>query len=438
MNILDLIYKKRDGGKLSREDIRYFVEGYTEGSIPDYQASALLMAIFFEKLDEEETYELTMAMRDSGDIADLSAISGIKVDKHSTGGVGDKTTLIVAPIAASAGVKIAKMSGRGLGFTGGTIDKLEAIPGMRTSLETGEFYELVNRLGMSVIGQTAHIAAADKKLYALRDVTGTVENTGLIASSIMSKKLASGSDSIVLDVKCGNGAFMEHIEEAEELARAMVKIGESAGKRIAAFITDMNQPLGRAVGNSIEVAEAASLLRLEEPDPELLELSLYLSGAMIFLGGKASGFHEGRELAREKLESGAAYEKLREFVSAQGGDASVLSDPEFGRKAKYSADYVYHGPDAFVSAISTREVGLASQHAGAGRARKDESIDPEAGIYLEAKIGSLLKDGSIAARVYSNDEGKLRTALSELKGAYKFSSSEPEKPKLIKEIIGQL
>lgn len=318
MNMVDIIYKKREGQPLTEEEIQYFVTGYTDGRIPDYQASALLMAIYFQGMNKEETYHLTKVMMHSGDVVDLSQIKGIKVDKHSTGGVGDKTTLIVGPLAAACQVPVAKMSGRGLGFTGGTIDKLEAIPSFQTTVEENAFIDQVNGIGLAIIGQTAHIAPADKSLYALRDVTATVENLSLITSSIMSKKLASGSDAIVLDVKWGTGAFMESLEEAEELGRLMVDIGQEIGKKTLAVITDMNQPLGKAVGNSLEVIEAIETLKGRGPE-DIMELSLKLAAYMIFAGGKAASPEEGYELAKNALETGAALKKLEALIKSQGG-----------------------------------------------------------------------------------------------------------------------
>ncbi|MBR5488124.1 MAG: thymidine phosphorylase, partial [Firmicutes bacterium] len=317
MNMVHMIQKKKEGQVLTREEIQWFIKGYVAGDIPDYQASALLMAIYFQGLNREETFQLTDAMRYSGDTIDLSPINGVKVDKHSTGGVGDKTTLVVAPLASACGVPIAKMSGRGLGFTGGTVDKMESIPGFRTSLEPQEFLDQVNETGMAVIGQTAHITPADKKLYALRDVTATVDNFGLIASSIMSKKLAAGSDAIVLDVKVGDGAFMENLEDAKILAGLMVDIGTDAGRRTVAAITEMGQPLGLAVGNSLEVIEAIETLKGKGP-ADITELALKLSGIMVYLGGMAVSPEEGMEKTRKALEDGSGLARLRQFIQAQG------------------------------------------------------------------------------------------------------------------------
>ncbi len=435
MNMEDVIYKKRQGGKLTKAEIEYFVEGYTGGSIPDYQASALLMAIFFQRMDKEETFWLTMAMKNSGDVLDLSAIKGIKVDKHSTGGVGDKTTLVVGPLAAACGVPIAKMSGSGLGFTGGTVDKLHAIPGFRTTLSSEEFTKLVNNTGISVIGQTAHITPADKKIYALRDVTATVDNLSLITSSIMSKKLAAGSDAIVLDVKCGSGAFMQDIESACELGSAMVEIGNGAGRRTVALVTDMEQPLGRAVGNASEVKEAIETLKGRGPR-DITELSLTLAGVMIYIGGKAADMDKGRAMAETALGSGQGLSKLSEMIAGQGGDARVIEDYTLFPQAKYESELIYKGEEAYVSAIAARSIGIASQRAGAGRATKEDEIDLAAGVYLHKKVGEKLKNGDVYASIYGNDRDKLAFGAAEAEKAFCFSEKEPAKPVLIKKIIG--
>lgn len=440
MNMNEIIIKKRDGGKLSDEEIRFFIKGYVKEQIPDYQASALLMAIFFQGLDEEELLTLTNEMRFSGDTIDLSTIKGIKVDKHSTGGVGDKTTLIVAPIAAAVGVPIAKMSGRGLGFTGGTVDKMESIPGFKTTLKPEEFLDQVNKIGMAVIGQTAHITPADKKIYALRDVTGTVDKMPLIASSIMSKKLAAGSDSIVLDVKCGRGAFMQNLDDAAELGETMVKIGNGAGRKTVAVITDMNQPLGLAVGNSLEVIEAIETLKGKGPE-DITELSLKLSGVMICLGGKAKDYDEGYEMAKEALYSGVALKKLEEFIEAQGGDKRVVYDYSLFKQATFSKDLLVQndlldGEDAFVSRIDAQIIGKASQLTGAGRATKEDSLDLSAGILLNAKVGDKVKKGDKILTLYSCDEKMLQSGYELVKEAFSFSDKAPAKDELVKKIIG--
>ena len=434
MNMNDMIIKKRDKGVLTEEEIQFFVKGYTEGAVPDYQASDLLMAIYFNGMNKEETYALTTAMRDSGDIVDLSAIRGIKVDKHSTGGVGDKTTLIVGPMAAACGVPIAKMSGRGLGFTGGTVDKMESIPGFRTTLEEQEFVNLVNENGISVIGQTGSIAPADKKIYALRDVTGTVENLSLITSSIMSKKLASGSDAIVLDVKCGDGAFMESLEDARRLGELMVEIGNADGKRTAAVITDMDQPLGRAVGNSLEVIEAIETLKGNGPE-DITLLSQTLAGIMVYLGGKAASPEEGYRMAGESLQSGAALEKMRLFIKGQGGDPRILDDAGLFPQHQFAVEVTSPGA-GFIQKIKARQVGIASQHAGAGRAAKGDAIDMTAGIYLHKKVGDAALEGETLATVFANDEQKAAAAAEELLSAYQIGEEMLQTNKLIKEIIG--
>lgn len=434
MHMNDIIYKKREGEKLTKEEIEYFIEGYVKGEIPDYQASALLMAIFFKKMDKEETFLLTNAMRFSGDTIDLSSIRGKKVDKHSTGGVGDKTTLVVTPIAAACGVPIAKMSGRGLGFTGGTVDKMESIPGFRTSLEPDEFLNQVNDIGISVIGQTAHITPADKMLYALRDVTATVDNFSLIASSIMSKKLAAGSDAIVLDVKCGNGAFMENFHDAVTLGNLMCEIGNSAGKKTVAVITDMSQPLGKAVGNSLEVIEAIETLKGHGPD-DITQLSLNLAGIMVYVGGKSSTVEEGIKLAEEALKSGRALQKLENFIKRQNGDERVIYD--YTLFPKYSCTKELLAKEkGFVAGINARTIGLASQHTGAGRATKEDSIDLAAGIVLNKKVGDKVVEGDVLATIYGNDEVKLENAVEQAKEAFIIKEGRPEKSILIKEILG--
>ena len=434
MNMNDIIYKKREGQSLTKDEIEYFVKGYTEGTIPDYQASALLMAIFLKGMTREETYDLTRAMKFSGDNVDLSMIDGVKVDKHSTGGVGDKTTLIVGPLAAACGVPIAKMSGRGLGFTGGTVDKMEAIPGFQTTVDAQDFINLVNRVGLSVIGQTAHIAPADKKLYALRDVTATVDHLSLITSSIMSKKLASGSDAIVLDVKCGNGAFMERFEDACELGSLMVDIGKADGKRTIAVITDMSQPLGYAVGNSLEVIEAIETLKGNGPE-DITELSLVLASYMIYIGEKAASPEEGYQAAKKALESGAALKKLEEFIAGQGGDAKVTTDYMIFPQSSCKAE-VYAEADGYIGSIEARSIGLASQHSGAGRETKEDTIDLSAGIILAKKVGDQVKKGDLLATVYGNDQSRVNKGAEEAANAFHIQDSKPEKVQLIKKIIG--
>ena len=434
MNAVDIISKKRDGKELSASEIEFFIKAYLNGDIPDYQASALLMAIYFRHMSEKETFDLTRVMLHSGDIVDLSDIHGTKVDKHSTGGVGDKVTLIVAPIAASCGVPIAKMSGRGLGFTGGTIDKLESIPGFKTTLEPADFHKQVNEIGIAVIGQSGHIAPADKKLYALRDVTATVENLSLIASSIMSKKLAAGSDAILLDVKCGKGAFMKSEDDAKALAELMCKIGSSQGKKTAAIISDMSEPLGHAVGNSLEVIEAIELLKANI-EGDLLKLCLNISGAMIYLGGKASSIDEGIALAESAISSGRALQKLAEMIEYQGGNKAVIDDYSLFPEAKLSAE-IKALRSGYIESIDAEGIGLASQHSGAGRASKEDEINHSAGIKLVAKRGDRVELSETIAIVYSSDEGKLKQACEEVLSAYAISDREPKAEPLIKTMIG--
>lgn len=433
MNMEEVIRIKRDGGVLTPSELKYFVNGYVSGEIPDYQVSALLMAIYFQKLTDVETAELTNLMRYSGDTVDLSEISGIKVDKHSTGGVGDKTTLIVGPVVASQGVPVAKMSGRGLGFTGGTIDKLESIPGFRTTLSPDQFIKQVKKIGISVIGQSGNLTPADKKLYALRDVTSTVENMSLIASSIMSKKLAAGSDAIVLDVKFGNGAFMKTYEEAKSLSKLMINIGEYAGKKTVAVISGMNQPLGYAVGNSLEVIEAIEVLNGRGPS-DIRELSIKLSGIMIFLGGKATSVEDGFKKAEFALDSGQALNKFKKFVEAQGGNTEVLSDYDLIPLGKEEVK-VYSNRGGYIGSIDTEKIGIASGKTGAGRITKEDSIDYGAGIKLNKKVGDVVNKGDLLATIFSNDLSKARTTESEVAKAYYICDEKPDKEILIKAII---
>lgn len=433
MNMVDIITKKRDGGELTPEEIRFFIDNYVKDRIPDYQASALLMAIYFRGLSRAETFALTEAMEFSGDVEDLSDLPGVKVDKHSTGGVGDKTTLVVAPVAAAAGVTVAKMSGRGLGFTGGTADKLEAIPGFRTRLEPAEFHRQLEELGLAVITQTGSITPADKKIYALRDVTGTVESPGLIASSIMSKKLAAGSDGIVLDVKCGSGALLKELAEAENMANLMIDIGRKAGRKMVAVISDMSQPLGRAVGNALEVEEAVQVLKGGGPE-DLRQLCLELAGEMIRIGGRAESFEEGKETARQVLSDGRALEKFRQMVRRQGGDDRIVEEPERMGSSRYSRD-VLAGRTGFIAETDTREIGRASQHLGAGRLRKEDEIDFTAGIRMHVRIGNFVKEGDVLATLYGADSRRLEEAEIIMEAAIRISAEPATPPKLIQKII---
>ena len=434
MNAVDIINKKRLGGALSPDEIEYMVMGFTDGVIPDYQMSALLMAICLQGMTKEETVQLTGIMRDSGETVDLSGIKGVKVDKHSTGGVGDKTTLIVAPIAAACGVPIAKMSGRGLGFTGGTVDKMESIPGFVTSMERDVFIRSVNETGIAVIGQTGHIAPADKKMYALRDVTGTTERISLITSSIMSKKLAAGADAIVLDVKCGAGAFMKTYEDARELATWMVDIGKGSGKSMTAVISDMEQPLGRAVGNSLEVREAIDVLKGGGPE-DIRALSLRLAAEMVLLGDRAGGDRAKAEaMVLDALDSGAALEKFRQFVANQGGDPAITDNEKLLGEPAFAVD-VTAQEDGCVTALDAMGIGLASQHSGAGREKKEDEIDMTAGILLEKKTGDEVRKGDRLCTVFGNDRAKAEAGAREAFKAYSIGPVRPEKTELIKEII---
>ena len=423
MRMYDIIMKKRNGGELSKEEIDFFIEGYTKGEIPDYQVSALMMAIYFRKMTENETLALTMAMAHSGDMLDLTQIRGIKVDKHSTGGVGDKTTLVVAPLVAACGGRVAKMSGRGLGFTGGTIDKLESIPGMKTALPEQEFFRIVNEIGLSVIGQSAEIAPADKKLYALRDVTATVDSIPLIAASIMSKKLASGSDKIVLDVTVGSGAFMKDVDDAIELAKRMVEIGENAGRQTIAIITNMDVPLGVAVGNDIEVIEAIDTLQGKGPE-DFCKICIEFAAYMLYLGEIAS-LEESRKMAAEVLYSGKALEKLAQMVHAQSGDESYIYHPEKFEKAPYQADYIMK-ESGYIAHMDTEICGRTAVLLGAGRETKESDIDSKAGIRFYYKTGDYVEAGKVLASLYASDERKLQEGLGQMEQIYQFSSSHTD------------
>ena len=402
MRMVDIIEKKRDGQTLTKEEIEFFIEGYTNGDIPDYQASSLAMAIFFQDMNEEERAALTMAMVNSGDVIDLSKINGIKVDKHSTGGVGDTTTLVLAPLVAAVGVPVAKMSGRGLGHTGGTIDKLESIDGFHVEISEADFIKLVNEDQVAVIGQTGNLTPADKKLYALRDVTGTVNSIPLIASSIMSKKIAAGADAIVLDVKTGNGAFMKTLEDAEALAHAMVSIGNNVGRNTMAIISDMSQPLGRAVGNALELKEAIDTLNGQGPE-DLTELVLTLGSQMVVLAERASTLEEARQLLNEAIENGSALDKFKTFLENQGGDASVVNSPELLPTAEYQIDYKAKS-SGVVSELIANEIGVASMMLGAGRQTKEDDIDLSVGIVLNKKVGDNVNVGESLLTIHSNRE----------------------------------
>lgn len=406
MRMYDIIHKKREGGELTREELRFFVLGFTRGEIPDYQASALLMAIFFRGMTRRETGDLTLEMAGSGDRADLSALPGVKVDKHSTGGVGDKTSLIIGPIAAACGVTIAKMSGRGLGHTGGTVDKLESIPGLRTDIPRQEFFDIVKRTGLSIIGQSGNLCPADKKLYALRDVTATVESLPLIASSIMSKKIAAGADAILLDVKVGSGAFMKTLEDSRALAREMVRIGSQVGRQTVALITDMDMPLGRKIGNALEVQEAVEVLS-GKGDHRLRSLCLELSANMVYLGRQAETMEEARAKAVEAVRSGGALEKLRRMVEAQGGDPSYITNPEKFTISPACVEIA--APQAgYITRLDAEGCGLAAVELGAGRETKESPIDFGAGIVLLKNKGDRVEQGQPIARLYAQSEALCR------------------------------
>lgn len=434
MRMYDIIVKKRNGEALSDEEIAFFVKGYTDGSIPDYQASALLMAIYFQGMTEHETASLTMEMAHSGDMLDLSAIKGKKADKHSTGGVGDKTSLVLTPLAASIGIPVAKMSGRGLGHTGGTIDKLESFPGFTTGISEETFIHNVNTIGIAIAGQTKNMAPADKKLYALRDVTGTVDSIPLIASSIMSKKLAAGADVIVLDVKTGSGAFMKTEEDSIKLAEEMVKIGNNVGRKTLAVISDMDEPLGYAVGNAIEVKEAIDTLNGHGP-ADLLELCLTIGSLMAVGTGNADSVEEARKLLLEKLNDGSALKKFAEFVEAQGGDSAPVFNTELLPQASIVRE-VTAPVDGYVSHIESDRVGISAMKLGGGRETKESEIDLSVGILINKKVGDSVKKGEKIATLYANDESKLEAAIDELTQAYSYSQTPVDRPKLIKTIIG--
>lgn len=433
MRMYDVIQHKRDNKELSGEEIQFFVEKYTAGNIPDYQAAALAMAIFFNGMTPEEAAALTLAMAHSGDVMDLSPIKGVKVDKHSTGGVGDKTSLVLGPMVAALGVPVAKMSGRGLGHTGGTIDKLESFPGFQTGIPEQEFFDNVNRIGIAIAGQTGNLAPADKKLYALRDVTATVESIPLIASSIMSKKIAAGADVIVLDVKVGSGAFMKDEESAVKLAETMVRIGDNVGKKTMAVVSDMDEPLGYAVGNALEVKEAIDTLAGNGPQ-DLYELCLELGSHMVAGAGKAQNCAEAKEMLAGTIKDGSALRKLAELVEAQGGNPEAVYDTELLPKA--SIEYEYRADtEGYVSRIVCDIVGTSAMVLGGGRENKDSVIDLSVGIVLEAKKGAYVHKGDVLARFYANDENKLSDAVKRFADAYVIEDTKPAGSRLIKKVI---
>ncbi|KLO22673.1 pyrimidine-nucleoside phosphorylase [Marinitoga sp. 1197] len=428
MRPVDIIHKKRNGEVNTKEEIEFMINGYVNGQIPDYQISAWLMAIYFKGMTKEERYYLTMVMRDSGDVIDLSGIKGIKIDKHSTGGVGDKTTLAVGPLVASAGLKVSKLSGRGLGHTGGTIDKLESIPGFKTAISKDEFFKIANEVGMVVAGQTGNIAPADKKIYALRDVTATVDEISLISASIMSKKLAVGSDGIVLDVKTGSGAFMKNVEDAVELAKSMVEIAELNNRKIVALVTNMDQPLGDNIGNSLEVLEAIETLKGKGPE-DFTELCIELGANMLDLSGLYS-YEEARKVLKENIDNGKALEIMKKWIKAQGGDDRVVDEPEnilpiSDKIMEFKAE-----KDGFISHIDTEKVGIASMVLGAGRKKKEDEIDFSVGIKVLKKLGSKVKKGDVIAKLYVSDKSNVEEAMRLLKESYEISENPPGKMKM--------
>ena len=434
MRTVDLIQRKRDGEELAPEEIDFLVEGYTSGEIPDYQMSALLMAVFFSGMSDREVTRLTDCMLRSGETVDLSSVPGVKVDKHSTGGVGDKTSLIVAPLAAAAGVVVPMISGRALGHTGGTLDKLESIPGFRTGLSTDEFRKQLGELGLCFIGQSEQLVPADGKLYSLRDVTGTVESIPLIASSIMSKKLAEGVDALVLDVKVGNGAFIKKQVDARRLAQMMVSIGRPKDKKVQALITDMSQPLGYAVGNALEVMEASQTLQNAGPT-DLTRLSIELAARMIFLGKKAGSLDEARRIAEQKLVDGSGYQKFKQVVAAQGGNPQALDKFELLPNATGMRE-VTSPRGGYVSVIDAEDIGQASNMIGAGRDKKEDVIDPAVGIILEVKVGEKVDAGSVLCRIYYTREDRVEEAAEMVEDAFRISAQKPDERELILEVVG--
>lgn len=433
MRVYDLIWKKREGGELTAAEIDFLISGFVKGEIPDYQMSAWCMAVFFRGMTFEECTAMTLAMANSGATIDLSGISGLKVDKHSTGGVGDKTSLVLLPLVAAAGGTVAKMSGRGLGHTGGTIDKLESIPGFRTTLNQDEFIKQVSRIGIAIMGQTKSLVPADKKLYALRDLTATVESIPLIASSIVSKKLAAGADAVVLDVKFGDGAFMHDYDKALSLARTMVEIGNRAGRRFKAVLSDMNQPLGLAIGNSLEIAEVIATLRGEGP-PDLTELSLTIGGLMLFLAGLCDNPELGKEKLQKALTSGAALGKFRELIEAQGGNPNVIENLSLLPTAPV-IQKIKAPCDGWIERIDCRALGLTAMELGAGRNRLEDEIRPEVGLKLHAKVGDHVQKGEALAEIHALNDVDAETAGVKTLECFHFQSKPVDSPALIKEII---
>lgn len=433
MRAYDIILKKRNGNKLTKEEIAFFVSSYTKGDIPDYQASALLMAIYFQGMDDEETSFLAEAMMNSGEVYGLSLIPGKKIDKHSTGGVGDKVSIILAPLVASAGVTVPMMSGRGLGHTGGTLDKLESIPGFRTNLTKDEFISNLKKISVAMIGQSELIAPADKKMYALRDVTGTIESIPLIASSIMSKKLAEGIDGLVLDVKTGSGAFMKKERDAVRLAKNMTAIGKKMGKKVVALITDMEQPLGNAIGNSLEIKECIDVLKGRGPQ-DLIDITLELGAYMLKLAGNVNNAVKGREILKRHLFDGSAYQRFREMVILQGGDVRAIDNPLLLPSAKFSKELLSER-NGYILKMDTEAIGIASCILGAGREKIEDTIDPAAGIIIEKKIGDKIKKDETLAVLHYNSEEKISEPYKRLQSAIFIGSKKPGKRRLIRRII---
>lgn len=433
MNTVELIRKKRNGLPLLKSEIQFLISSYLKKKIPDYQFSAFLMAVYFNGMNEEEQSALVDAMIGSGIVVNLKNIKGVKVDKHSTGGVGDKTSLIIAPIAAAAGVKVPMISGRGLGHTGGTLDKLESIPGFRTDLSLSQFKNILQKCGAVLIGQTKEIAPADKLIYALRDVTATVESIPLITGSIMSKKIAEGIDGLVLDVKTGSGAFMPDKNDAIKLADSLIRTAKSFNKKVIAFITDMNQPLGNYIGNWLEVYESIKILQGENVE-DLLELSLNLAGAMIYLGKKAGSIQEGKEISKDLIKKGKAFEKFIEIVRYQSGDLKFIHNPDLYPKSKFS-EKIFSPKTGYLSAINNYEIGVAALELGAGRRIKEDIIDPKAGIIFYSKIGNQINKGDVIAEVFTDNKAKLEIAQNKILNSLSFSDMKTNKLKIIKQII---
>lgn len=432
MNVCDIINKTKHGQTLSYDEIKWLIDSYVSGEIPDYQISAWLMAVYFNPLSVEETKNLTLIMRDSGDVADLCAVDGVTVDKHSTGGIGDKTTLVIAPVCAACGIKVPKMSGRGLGFTGGTIDKLESIPGFNVSIDFEKYVGNINTIGTSVISQSGNLVPADKKLYALRDVTATVDSIPLICSSIMSKKLATGSDCILLDVKTGSGAFMKNAENAKKLAELMVEVGNEAGKKCRAIITDMNQPLGKAAGNALEVIEATEVLKGNEKG-RLYDLCMTLSAHMLELAGKGS-IDECRKMAEEAVGNGSALGKFRDMITAQGGNADFIDDYSLLPTASHKLE-IYAEKGGFISEINCEGIGNTALKTGAGRAKKEDGIDHGAGVIMNCEIGKAVAEGDLLMTLYSNSENMLEAAAETARKTVIISKEKPQTPPLVYNII---